>query len=203
MVARVQYEDSSAFGAGPEQIRVAALNASCRVSMLGFPVIEAADMPDVAANSLLIAFGNFEPATSLPTTATRACCTTRSLTSPTSASTPSGELAGRWSTARDQVFEVWHRVRIAGGSAALAPREVMIPILRRRNNRQVVSACNPEKPRRSAAPRPHRERGRQQTPLGLPGGVCFFNRREKRQRPKATLAWRMLQMLEKQLPAAP
>jgi HK97 family phage major capsid protein len=49
----------SEFNGGPEQIRVAALNASWRVSMLGCSVIEAADMPDVAANSLLIAF-NFE-----------------------------------------------------------------------------------------------------------------------------------------------
>lgn len=36
------------------------LSAGQPASLLGYPVIEAADMPDIAANSLSIAFGNFQ-----------------------------------------------------------------------------------------------------------------------------------------------
>ena len=35
------------------------LQAGAPATLLGYPVIEAEDMPDVAANSLSIAFGNF------------------------------------------------------------------------------------------------------------------------------------------------
>ena len=35
------------------------LSAEQPATLLGYPVIEAADMPDIAANSLSIAFGNF------------------------------------------------------------------------------------------------------------------------------------------------
>ena len=36
------------------------LNAGQPATLLGYPVVEAADMPDIAANSLSIAFGNFQ-----------------------------------------------------------------------------------------------------------------------------------------------
>ena len=36
------------------------LNAGQPDTLLGYPVVEAEDMPDIAANSLSIAFGNFK-----------------------------------------------------------------------------------------------------------------------------------------------
>ncbi|MGC6727990.1 phage major capsid protein, partial [Escherichia coli] len=36
------------------------LSASQPATLLGYPVVEAEDMPDIAANSLSIAFGNFQ-----------------------------------------------------------------------------------------------------------------------------------------------
>jgi HK97 family phage major capsid protein len=36
------------------------LNAGQPATLLGYPVVEAADMPDISANSLSVAFGNFQ-----------------------------------------------------------------------------------------------------------------------------------------------
>ena len=56
-------------------------------TLLGYPVIEAEDMPDVAANSLSIAFGNFKAGYMIAERKRRRSCAIRSPTSPTSIST--------------------------------------------------------------------------------------------------------------------
>jgi HK97 family phage major capsid protein len=59
MNRKTQANDPQVQGRGRQLSVAAAAQAGGRASLMGFPLVEAEDMPDMAANSLSIAFGDF------------------------------------------------------------------------------------------------------------------------------------------------